>query len=220
MQDFSDLNDLTFFSTNRGWCGYENSELDNRTCVLYRNANYDVISAKCKSGVRILRDPRSVVCSAYFSHLNSHRIEDWIQLRKQRKLLKQFNEADGFRLTLAFLERSDFYHGTAGPLNVMSSWMFGDKRYTVLRAEDYFKDPVTNLHRTIVANGLDPNHFKYPNAANYSFKSISGREVGEIDSSSHYRSGDLFDWNDKLPDDVVAYLESHYSNIIGTYYTS
>jgi len=219
LKAFSEINDLGFFSVNRGWRGFDKEELPKNACVLYRNAQYSSITNKCNAGLRIIRDPRALVYSAYFSHLKTHNVDDWIQLRHQRKLLQQFDKETGIRLTLAFLERANFYHNTVGPLNALSTWQFDDPRYLTMRMEDFVLDPVKHLRRTVVANGGDPDHYQYPNPEDFTFEAMSGRKPGIEDVNSHFRSGDPTDWVDNIPVDVQAYLEAHFRWIIAEHYT-
>lgn len=218
LRDFSRMNSFPFHSSNRGWWILSLGPDLEQAVAFYRNATYEVVSSACSSGVRLIRDPRSVVCSAYFSHLNTHRISDWGQLRRQRKLLGSYDVAAGMRLTLAFLERSDFYHGTVGPLNALSQWNFEDSRYTTLRAEDFFSSPRQYLQKIVSANGLSPDNFEYPDDTDYSFDAISGRQAGDVDNQSHYRSG-VVDWQTHLPKDVISYLEAHYWRVINEFYS-
>ncbi|WP_133469228.1 sulfotransferase domain-containing protein [Paraglaciecola marina] len=219
LKTFAQLNDFQYVSSNRGWKGFEPSELADNAVVMYRNAQYEVISKTCNAGVRIIRDPRALVNSAYFSHLNTHNVDDWLQLKKQRTLLQQMSEQDGIRMTLAFTEKSQFYHGTKGPLCALGEWQFDDHRYLPIRMEDFVIDPLKYMKRTIVVNGGDPEHFTYPDSDEFSFAKLTGRTVGEVNDSSHFRSGDPQDWKKHLPDDVKLYLQAHFSYLISEFYS-
>lgn len=218
LRDFSHLNSSAFYSSNRGWWTPRVGPDVEHAVAFHRNATYEVVSSACSVGVRLIRDPRSVVCSAYFSHLNTHELSDWGQLRRQRKLLAHFDVEAGMRLTLAFLERSDFFHGTAGPLNALSQWNFEDPRFTTLRAEDFFASPAPYLKKIVSANGLNLTDFEYPDDTHYSFDAISGKQAGVVDNKSHYRSG-IVDWQTHLPRDVISYLETHYWRVINEFYS-
>lgn len=219
LEDFARINNIRFYSTNRGFKSYSKDELVPRSLVFYRNAYYSKVVENCRYGVRIVRDPRSVVLSAYYSHLKSHALGDWWQLRAQRAVLEKVSKTSGLFLTLAFLERKDFYHGTAGPLCALSDWNFSKSEYTVLRIEDCFDDLTGGLSKIIAANGYEPTSFEFPDASKYAFNVFSGgRKRGEIKDESHFRSGSSSAWETELPTDLILYINAHYRNIIDKFY--
>jgi len=55
-------------------------------------------------GVHIVRDPRDVLVSGYFSHKESHPTENWIELEEHRQLLKSISIQEGLFLELSFSE--------------------------------------------------------------------------------------------------------------------
>lgn len=218
LRKFSEINDYDFFSSNRGSKGFRKDEIRRNSVVMYRNAQYASIKNVCERGVRIIRDPRAIVNSAYFSHLSTHNVDDWQQLRRQRTLLESLDIESGMRMTLAFLEKQNFYHDTVGPLNALQSWFYDDQRYLSIRMEDFVNDPDKYMRRSIIANGGDPDQFKLPKAEEFSFERITGRENGIVDNKSHFRSGNPRDWENNLPEDVVKYLNTHFYRLIGDFY--
>lgn len=216
--DFARLNDLPFISTNRGWKSYTKAELPTKAVILFRNSDYNSLTSECEAGVRIIRHPMSIVTSAYYSHLNSHRLGDWKQLRAQREVLSRVDKDMGMALTVAFLEKSDFYFNSAGPLNALLNWSFDDKRFVTIKMEDFVDKPNELLQKSIVAHGYDPIGFTLPVESKYTFEAMSGRKVGEEDRHSHYRSGSPDDWKSQLPSAVITYLSSHFSDLLHKYY--
>ncbi len=51
-------------------------------------------------GFHLIRDPRDVLVSAYFSHRNSHPTDQWPELVRHRAELRACSEAEGFMLEL------------------------------------------------------------------------------------------------------------------------
>jgi hypothetical protein len=46
-------------------------------------------------GVHIVRDPRDIAVSAYFSHLHSHSVKEWSELEGYRESLKSMSKEEG-----------------------------------------------------------------------------------------------------------------------------
>jgi len=63
------------------------------------------------AGFHVVRDPRDVLVSAYFSHLHSHPTDDWPELQAHREKLKSCSESEGLFLEMDFSEEvfSDMY---------------------------------------------------------------------------------------------------------------
>jgi hypothetical protein len=218
--EFASLNEMPFVTTNRGWKGYTKAELPEKAVIFYRNSQYDTVALDCEAGVRIIRHPGSVVTSAYYSHLNSHEVSDWQQLKYQREILQKVDKDMGMALTVSFLEKSNFYFSSAGPLNCFANWLFDDPRFITMRMEDFVLNPGEYLRKSIVANGFDPAHLLIPDEEKYTFEAMSGRKIGEADQNSHYRSGKPDDWKRQLPQAVKIYLSTHFSTLIDRYYTN
>lgn len=53
-------------------------------------------------GVHVIRDPRDILVSAYFSHLHSHQTETWPELREHRRRLEEASKEEGLFLEMEF----------------------------------------------------------------------------------------------------------------------
>ncbi len=82
--------------------------------------------------VHLIRDPRDVLVSAYFSHRYSHSTEGWPELIPHRQRLEGLNEADGL---LAELEFSECY------LRQMHEWNYGAPGVMELKFEQLTRTP-------------------------------------------------------------------------------
>ncbi|MAT95504.1 MAG: sulfotransferase [Halioglobus sp.] len=87
-------------------------------------------------GVHIVRDPRDVLVSAYFSHRNSHPTQDWPELVPHRQALRAANEADGLLLELDW---------RAQQFAEMAAWDYHDERILEWRMEELVRDPLPYL---------------------------------------------------------------------------
>jgi hypothetical protein len=78
-------------------------------------------------GFHIVRDPRDVAVSAYFSHLKSHATEGWPELIAHRRRLKELSKDEGLALEIRFRER-EFRH--------MATWDYDQPQILEVRFED------------------------------------------------------------------------------------
>lgn len=169
-----------------------------------KNAHAGILTNPDARGVHIVRNPFSVVASAYYSHLKTHAIQlntgTWSKLAMQRERLSALSKRDGLHATIEFLLDSEFFSNTPGPLNALAAWPYADARFTTLRMEDFVNAPVTRLCAALKRAGYDCALFQnLPNDAEFSFEVMSGgRSVGQVDEGSHYRSGKADDWRNHL----------------------
>ena len=64
--------------------GYDISasrEQEGFNALSYTNANYDYVEGQNLIGFHVVRDPRDIIVSGYFSHLWSHPDDTWPALR-------------------------------------------------------------------------------------------------------------------------------------------
>ncbi len=183
------------------------------------NANYATVAPHLTGVVvHVIRNPLNVVQSAYHSHLRTHPLDGWPELARQREVLQRCSEEHGKFLTLAFVERDDFYKNTAGPLADMRHWDFSDPRIVTVRMED-FGENIGGVIRSAVGNAGD--NLVWPDSDEFSFRRMSGgRTPGEVDPQSHYRSGSPDAWREELPSAIIDYIRTHYRNLLQAYYPS
>ncbi|MGD9656851.1 MAG: hypothetical protein AB7U61_04285 [Methylocystis sp.] len=187
--------------------------------VIALNADYfsiqDPLSANMQC-IHVIRNPLSVIVSAYYSHLRTHPVDGWDSLVEQRRVLSQVDKDIGMALTLAFLESSHFQPETNGPLHDLRSWAYDDSRIVTLRMEDITSstaDFFATLSRTeVLKNAL------MPDPGRFSFAAITGRQQGATDLSSHYRCGSSDEWRDALPRGVILYMLHHYRDLLLRFY--
>jgi hypothetical protein len=182
------------------------------------NAEYDFTASHGVKGVHVIRNPLSVVASAYFSHRNSHPVAGWPQLEVQRKLLREHDQSTGMFLTMTFLERADFHRDCVGPLYALRNWDYDDPAFVTVRMEDLVNSPARVLHDAFAQIGAKmPATF--PNDLDFAFSKFSGgRQIGEADPASHYRQGSPDDWCGQLPEPVFEYVASHMRPVFERFY--
>jgi hypothetical protein len=83
-------------------------------------------------GFHVIRDPRDLLVSAYFSHLHSHPIGDWKELGPHRERLKSLSKEDGLLAELDF---------RAQELSDLQAWDYGRDNILELRMRDLTSSP-------------------------------------------------------------------------------
>jgi len=167
------------------------------------------------SSLHVIRNPLSIVLSAYHSHLKTHSVEGWPELETQRRVLQQVSFDEGLLLTIAFLESHHFFRGTSGPLHSMKNWNYSDQRMQTVRMEDLVVD-VPGLLRSFEAR--TGKKLVLEDIDRFYFKNFTRRQIGEVDSSSHYRSGSSEQWKKELTAAASNYIKSHYDDLIRRFY--
>lgn len=83
-------------------------------------------------GFHVVRDPRDVLVSAYFSHLHSHSTENWPELAAHRDALQSVSKEEGLFLEMDFSRRF-FEH--------MAQWDYDQPHILELKMETLTQNP-------------------------------------------------------------------------------
>ena len=210
LREVAGLNFLDFESGDKT----ENVAKTKAHIAFFGNSSYPRAAAHSLFGVHFIRNPLNIVVSSYFSHLNTHSDAGWDELTAQRQLLRQVDLAEGLDLTVAFLERERIGPGTSGPLFALREWDYADPRFKTVRVEDFVLGPSAAMKEL-----LPMSHPHLPPDWRYSFEMFSGgRQRGQVDDFSHYRSGDPTEWTKYLSADLVRYLQDRFGDLLGRFY--
>lgn len=96
-------------------------------------------------GFHVIRDPRDLVVSAYFSHLKSHETRGWPELVAQRARLQQLSKHEGLLATLDFV---------APVLEAMAGWDYAHPGILELRFEAFTAAPYRSFLEAFAWLGL------------------------------------------------------------------
>lgn len=126
-------------------------------------------------GFHIVRDPRDLVVSAYFSHRNSHPTHAWPELIPHRERLTKLDKREGL---LAEIEFSGQF------LAQMESWDYTRPEVLELKQESFTKDPYRGFLEVFRFLGvLDEAHYNKQRWLPYLVRStlnITNRKFGAL----------------------------------------
>jgi hypothetical protein len=188
--------------------GYRKSNPFDFWC--YINADYIFVRYLETKGFHVIRDPRDVIVSGYFSHLNSHPDEYWPRLRHYRKYLRSLSKEEGL---LREMEFSSIF------LSHMMSWDYHTPSILQLKFEDLIKDPFGNFVSIFHFLDMIPNRISEADlhgiVNSYSFENLSGgRKSGVEDHAHHYRKGVPGDWKNHFTEEHVDYFKKLYNPLL------
>lgn len=200
------LNGLTFAAEDSPF-GLRRKGAD---ILLFGNSVYPAAEKLELAGPHVIRNPLSIVESAYWSHRNSHPADKGSQLERQKAIVRDADPDAGRYLTLTFLAA-----GAYTPLGALQAWKYEDERFPTVRMEDLVRGPGETF-RALMAAGQVPE-LRLPEDEAFRFERFSGgRKVGEVAESSHYRSGTEDSWT-ALPLPLIRYVVTHLGSTMDRY---
>lgn len=185
----------------------------------YTNADHKYVE-KLKNylGFHVVRDPRDVCVSAYYSHRNSHPIDNWPELAKHRNLLELLSKEDGLLKDMKFVKRY---------MEEIGSWNYSNPNILEIRFEELIENPQQSFKIILAFLGVNqriPNKQKEQFniikdleevILKHSFINISGgRQRGNEDPKSHYRKGIAGDWKQHFAKIHRSYFKKHYNWVL------
>lgn len=98
-------------------------------------------------------------------------------------------------MTEQFLSSTAFFAQTPGPLLAMTEFDYNDNRLLTLRMEDLVAYPIQGFRRIFDHFGVGVDDDFWETISQHSFSAkTGGRLPGQVDFTSHYRSGNPSDW--------------------------
>lgn len=114
--------------------------------LVYTNANWKFVSVLDDyRAFHVIRDPRDIVVSSYFSHLHSHPTAGWPELIEHRRQLQQVDKEQGMYVVIDFLQ---------DVMEDLATWDYADQRILELKMEDVVRSPEQSLVKAFAFLGL------------------------------------------------------------------
>lgn len=173
-------------------------------------------------GFHVVRDPRDIIVSAYFSHIKTHGIDFLPGMEQNREALRTMSKEEGLHCVMSFLE----------PLmDDMRKWE-GHPDILELKTENVTTNPEEEFKKIFSFLGLLPpslsSHFNHDDERERltldilnhaldknSFKKLSGgRAAGDENTNSHYRKGTPGDWINHFNDGHVKAFKAKYNDLL------
>lgn len=213
--------------------------------VSYVNADVDRLEGLPPfRGFHVVRDPRDLVVSAYFSHLGTHATEGWPALAEHRARLRELPKEEGLRLEMEF---------SAPILDDLRRWDYGRPDVLELRQEELTRSPYGAFLEVFDFLGaLDAGEYgrrarlahelrsawnavaarpriplpRFPVRCfpverllgivhDHRFTKLAGgRSRGEEDRRSHYRSGLPGDWRNHFDHDLLREFKDRFGDVV------
>ena len=186
----------------------------------------------------MIRDPRDIVVSAYFSHLKSHPTDVWTELNEHRLELEKLSKEEGLMLEIDCRKED---------LENMYNWNYNMDNIYELKMEDMINNPYQAfLNIFDFLEIIDRNDINVINRCKYFInvivrrvfllnlaidkmpaerllgivhqhrfeKSSGGRRQGEENKSSHYRKGKPGDWKNHFNEEHKKYFKEKYGDLL------
>ena len=211
----------------------------------YDNADFKYVEPlEDYRGFHVIRDPRDVTVSAYFSHLYSHPITR-PERAEYREFLQTLPQDEGLLLEL---------EGRADQFAQMNGWNYSQTNVLEVKMEELTAHPYAGMIRILdYLDLLDHSIYSTKRRAAYVFfrnlrhledrtrrrlsfplypermpverllgivwendfkKRSGGRKPGEEDPRSHYRKGVPGDWRNHFTAAHIEYFQEHYNEVL------
>lgn len=148
----------------------------------------------------VMRDPRDIVVSWYFSTKYSH--APMKRILELREILNSMPIQDGILYSIDALGRSGLFRA----LESWASAMESSQDVLVIRFED-ITGPDQRLFFEKLLSHCDicmPDDVLDQLLEDYSFEKLSGRRQGQEDTQAHFRKGISGDWKNYFDDVITA----------------
>ena len=114
--------------------------------LVYSNAEIGQVKTLGRlRGFHVVRDPRDLIVSAYYSHFHSHSLETWPGLAEHRKRLQATDKSAGLLLEMDFSRRV---------LADIGDWDYAQPDVLELRMEDLIASPSVYVSKIVEHLGL------------------------------------------------------------------
>ena len=188
--------------------------------LTYTNANFSFISKLDNfKGFHVIRDPRDIVVSAYFSHRYSHSTDKWPELIEHREKLQRVPFEEGLCVEMDMRKKQ---------FDIMYDWDYSCSNILELKMEDLISDSEAVFRNVFGFLGLlnqDTETISRGKAVSVEqlssiidrqqfARKSGGRNPGEENLNNHYRKGISGDWRNHFAPEHIEYFKSKYNDLL------
>jgi hypothetical protein len=113
-----------------------------RSILAYRNADPNSLETlEPFVGIHIIRDPRDIAVSSYFSHLHSHPTDNWPELAAHKRRLALLDQFEGLLCDMEFCRDLLTRGHVIEPYRCMADWDYDRSDVLELRYEKLIVNP-------------------------------------------------------------------------------
>ena len=146
-------------------------------CLAFTNAEIEEAERlPSHQGFHVVRDPRDVLVSGYFSHKNSHPTDNWPELEEHRAALQSLSKEGGLLKEIEFSQPF---------LSAMRDWDYDQEHILELKMENLTSDPHVQFRRVLRHLGL------------YEMDAL--KQPGLLQKSRHYSNRIVYKLHHELP---------------------
>ncbi|MCE7995857.1 MAG: sulfotransferase domain-containing protein [Roseivirga sp.] len=171
--------------------------------ISHENYTNDILKNPGSSKVFfVMRDPRELVISWYFSTKKNHILGNHSNMGVHRDKLNELDQKEGIKYAI-----DQFYN--KDKFGLLESWMNhkDDKNILILRYENLISDSVNEFSRLFKFLDIRISDEKLKQLIyDYSFEKITGREIGVANENSHLRGGGKDSWRQYFDEEILAYF--------------
>jgi hypothetical protein len=168
--------------------------------------------ARVARGLHVVRDPRDILISLYFSHRDSHPARDplaW-EILRDRVVLQQVPMTEGLRY---LFDHSTYF---ARVMASMAAWDYHDGRFLELRFEEF----VQQASPTRVQAALD--FLGVSIGADAVARTLDRWDFGRLQATPraadgatrHYRAGGRGEWREAFDDDLAHEFDRRHGDLL------
>jgi len=193
--------------------------------ISYTNSDYKYIKGISPlKGFHVIRDPRDVAVSAYFSHLHSHSDEDWPELVEHRKRLQVLSAEEGLLCDMEFTSKLTVKGLDLNQFECMLGWNYSDQNIMEVKFEELTQNPTRLFCDIFDFLGLLSKHPSQQQVSRsavnsimkyWSFERMSGgRQIGNEDVTNHFRKGKPGDWKKHFKKVHKTFFKKNYPELL------
>jgi len=158
----------------------------------------------------VIRDPREMVVSWYFSTKNNHIVRKKSMLNIIRKKLLQKSKKKGLLYTIDLFDWK-------GKFDVMRSWLrhADNNNVKIVKFEDLIHDSINTFNDLFCFLDIRiPNNRLEQLVFSYSFEALTGRKKGREDRLSHMRAGHSNSWKKHFDPEIESFFNRKAEDVV------